>query len=64
LTCRSGGLAARLLDAISPDIVDAELIKRHGAAEAATSAQVEAVQADLKDDLRCARIQTGRITRR
>jgi type I restriction enzyme R subunit len=43
------GLAARLLDAISPDIVDAELIKRHGAAEAATPAQVAAAQADLKD---------------
>ena len=42
-------LAARLLDAISPDIIDAELIKRHGAAETATPAQVKAVQADLKD---------------
>lgn len=43
------GLAARLLDAISPDIVEAELVKRYGSAEAATTAQVEAAQADLKD---------------
>ena len=43
------GLAARLLDAISPDIIDAELVKRHGVAEAATAAQVKAAQADLKD---------------
>jgi type I restriction enzyme R subunit len=42
-------LAARLLDSISPDVVDAELIKRHGAADAATKAQVEAVQTELKD---------------
>ena len=43
------GLATRLLDAISPDIVEAELINRHGAVEAATSPQIEAVRADLKD---------------
>ena len=43
------GLAARLLDAISPDIIDAELAKRHGAAEAANPAQVQAAQAALKD---------------
>jgi type I restriction enzyme R subunit len=43
------GLAARLLDAISPDIVEAELINRHGAAESATPTQVEAARADLKD---------------
>ncbi len=42
-------LAARLLDAISPDVVEAELVRRHGAAEAATAAQIEAAQADLKD---------------
>ena len=43
------GLAARLLDAISPDIIEAELVKRHGIAEAATEDQVETAQADLKD---------------
>jgi type I restriction enzyme R subunit len=43
------GLATRLLDAISPDIVEAELINRHGPAEVVTAVQVEAVRADLKD---------------
>ena len=42
-------LAGRLLNAISPDIIDAELIKRHGAADAATPEQVKAVEDDLKD---------------
>lgn len=43
------GMAARLLESISPDIIEAELIKRHGAADAASTAQVQAAQADLKD---------------
>ncbi len=42
-------LAARLLNAISPDILEAELIMRHGAAELASVAQISAAQSDLKD---------------
>src|SRR5690606_1964678 len=42
-------LAGRLLQAISPDIVEAEVINRHGSADAATKSQVEAVEADLRD---------------
>lgn len=44
-------IASRLLQSISPDIIEAELINRHGesAAEAATEAQVQAVEDDLKD---------------
>ena len=44
-------IAAKLLQSISPDIIEAELINRHGesAAEAATEAQVQAVEDDLKD---------------
>ena len=43
-------LAARLLNAISPDIIEAELIQRHGSAQAATLEQVKAVEEDLKDE--------------
>jgi type I restriction enzyme R subunit len=42
-------LAGRLLQAISPDIVEAEVINRHGSADAATKSQVEAVETDLRD---------------
>lgn len=42
-------LAGALLNAISPDIVEARLIERHGAAESATPAQVQAVEDELKD---------------
>jgi len=42
-------LASRLLQSISPDIVEAEIINRHGSVEAATKPQVEAVEADLRD---------------
>jgi type I restriction enzyme R subunit len=42
-------LASHLLKAISPDIIEAELIERFGAAEAATSEQVEAVETELRD---------------
>lgn len=44
-------IAAKLLQSISPDIIEAELINRHGpdAAETATDAQVQAVEDDLKD---------------
>lgn len=44
-------IASRLLQSISPDIIEAELINRHGesAAETATEAQVQAVEDDLKD---------------
>ncbi|GAA4862950.1 type I restriction-modification enzyme R subunit C-terminal domain-containing protein [Luteimonas vadosa] len=43
-------LASRLLKAISPDIIEAELIERHGSAEAATPEQVKAVETELRDD--------------
>jgi type I restriction enzyme R subunit len=43
-------IASRLLKAISPDIIEAELIERHGSAEAATPDQVKAVEAELRDD--------------
>lgn len=43
-------LAARLLNAISPDIIEAELIQRHGNAQAATAEQVKAAEEDLKDE--------------
>src|SRR5690606_4833810 len=42
-------LACRLLQSISPDIVEAEVINRHGSVEAATRKQVETVEADLRD---------------
>jgi type I restriction enzyme R subunit len=42
-------LARRLLDAITPEIINAALIQRHGSAETATPAQVKAVEADLRD---------------
>jgi type I restriction enzyme R subunit len=42
-------LAGNLLKAISPDIVEAELITRHGSAEAATPQQVKAVESELRD---------------
>jgi type I restriction enzyme, R subunit len=42
-------LAGRLLHAISPDIVEAEVIARHGSAEAASARQVKAVEAALRD---------------
>jgi type I restriction enzyme R subunit len=42
-------LASRLLQSISPDIVAAELIARHGSVEAATAKQVKAAEDDLKD---------------
>ncbi len=42
-------LARTLLDATSPDIIEAELIQRHGSAEAATKQQVAAVETELRD---------------
>jgi len=42
-------LARQLLDAITPEVVDAALIQRHGSAEAASAEQVQAVQAALRD---------------
>jgi type I restriction enzyme R subunit len=42
-------LASRLLQSISPDIVAAELIARHGSVEAATAKQVKAAEDDLKN---------------
>jgi type I restriction enzyme R subunit len=43
-------LAAGLLNAISPDIVEAKIIERHGSLEVATKAQAKAVADELKDD--------------
>lgn len=43
-------LAARLLNAVSPDILEARLIEEYGAAETATPEQVRAVEDALKDD--------------
>lgn len=40
-------LASRLLQAVSPDIVEAAVIERHGSMESATKKQLEAVEADL-----------------
>ncbi|MBG6081121.1 type I restriction enzyme R subunit [Rubrivivax gelatinosus] len=42
-------LARRLLEAITPERVDAAVAERHGGADAATAAQVRAVEADLRD---------------
>jgi type I restriction enzyme R subunit len=42
-------LAGNLLRAISPDMVEAELIARHGSAEAATAKQVKALEEELRD---------------
>ena len=43
-------LASHLLKSISPDIIEAELMQRHGSAEAATPEQVKAVETELRDD--------------
>ncbi len=53
-------LAARLLDAISPDIVEAKIIERHGSVEAATKAQAQAVADELKDAA-CAPLDDPRL---
>ena len=42
-------LARGLLDAITPEIVEAALIQRHGSAEAATPQQLKTVEAELRD---------------
>ena len=42
-------LARGLLDAITPEIIDAAVIQRHGSVETATLAQVKAIEADLRD---------------
>ena len=49
LTLKS--IAAKLLQSISPDIIEAELINRHGpgAGETATPQQVQAIEDELKD---------------
>ena len=43
-------LAAKLINAISPDIIEAELINRYGSAEGASKEQVRAVEDALKED--------------
>ncbi len=42
-------LARALLDAITPEIIDAAVIQRHGSVETATPAQVKAIETDLRD---------------
>ncbi|MEP7283185.1 MAG: type I restriction-modification enzyme R subunit C-terminal domain-containing protein [Rubrivivax sp.] len=42
-------IARGLLDAITPEIIDAALIQRHGSADAATAAQLKAVEGELRD---------------
>ncbi len=42
-------LSSALLQSISPDAIDTEVISRHGSLEAATDAQIDAVEAELKD---------------
>lgn len=42
-------IAHGLLDAITPEVVDAALAQRHGSADAATAAQVKAVETELRD---------------
>ncbi len=42
-------LASKLLKSISPDIIEAELIERHGDADSATPAQIKAVEEELRD---------------
>lgn len=54
IAAASGGpglqaLARGLLDAITPEVVDAALAQRHGSADAATPAQVQAVETELRD---------------
>src|SRR5690606_10646147 len=43
-------LAGKLLQSVSPDVIEAAVIDRHGSVEAATSKDVEAVEADLRDE--------------
>ncbi len=42
-------LAGELLQAISPDAIQAELVRRHGNAEEATEEQVQVVEEELRD---------------
>ena len=42
-------LARGLLDAITPEVIDAAVVQHHGSAETATPAQVKAVEAELRD---------------
>lgn len=43
-------ISSALLQSISPDVIDAEVVARHGSLEAATPAQVAAVEEELKDE--------------
>ena len=43
-------LARGLLDAITPEVIDAAVIQRHGSVETATAAQVKAVEGELRDN--------------
>jgi type I restriction enzyme R subunit len=43
-------LASKLLKSISPDVIEAKLIERHGDADAATAEQIKSVEDELRDD--------------
>ena len=53
-------LARGLLDAITPEVIDAALIQKHGSADAASAQQVKAVQAELRD-LACAPLDKAEL---
>jgi type I restriction enzyme R subunit len=42
-------ISSGLLQSISPDLIDAEVVARHGSVEAATEAQVQAIEDEFKD---------------
>lgn len=42
-------LARGLLDAITPEMIEALVVERHGSPDKATAAQVKAIEADLRD---------------
>jgi type I restriction enzyme R subunit len=53
-------LANNLVKAISPDIIEAELINRHGSLDAASAEQIKAVEEGLKDQA-CAAMDTAEL---
>ncbi|WHZ09630.1 MAG: Type I restriction-modification system, restriction subunit R [Burkholderiaceae bacterium] len=53
-------LARGLLDAITPEVIDAAVIQRHGSVEMATAAQVKTVEADLRDQA-CAPLDAAEL---
>ena len=53
-------LAGGLLNAISPDLVEAKIIERHGSVEAATKEQTKAIADELKD-VACAPLDAPKL---